>query len=476
MMNITKASTTVLDKATPGATAEPHAGFVSRCVEYLRHGAKPVERWACGLEVEVFGYHTMPDYARLSPTQVQTTLAHLGGCNAEHAAVQRFVYEDETLIGIHDEEQGQVTIEPGGQVEFSDVPQTSLRSIERALEVRFAQLREISARKDFIFIAAGFDPLSTLEQQRWFPKRRYAVMRPYVARHGTRGWDMMTRTCAVQVNLDYADDDDLAKKFLVGNCLAPIVTAMFANSPFADGKVSAYKSTRAATWLQTDAARCLIAAPAIFDQPKQVAAMSLDEFVAYTFDVPMLLLRRGDEYSALPDDTTFGEFLGRDKGMRCMGHEPEFSDWVTHISTIFTDARLKQYIELRSADGGNMEMTLALAALWKGLLYDPDALEEAQRLAPKLTHANAIKLRESVARDALQAKSGGIDVLALAKELVALATAGLQHIAPDEVRYLEVLHAQVIDEEICPADILLRNWHGSWHGSIPKLMQYLRVA
>jgi glutamate--cysteine ligase len=168
----------------------------------------------------------------------------------------------------------------------------------------------------------------------------------------------------------------------------------------------------------------------------------------------------------------FGDFLERG----CRFVEPLFGDWADHLTTLFTDARLKQHIELRSADCGSLEMALALQALWKGLLYDAATLDEALRLAPRLNHGDALRLRETVARDALAAKHAGVNVLALAEEIVRLAADGLKRVAPDEVSYLEVLRQQVIEEGVSPADILLRNWHGSWSGSMNRVIEHLRIA
>ena len=317
-----------------------------------------------------------------------------------------------------------------------------------------------------MFLAVGFDPLRRLEEQQWFPKARYDVMKPYLATRGTRAWDMMARTCSVQANLDYGTAEDLAKKFLLGNRLAPIVTAIFANSPFENGRPSGYKSTRAAAWLETDNARTGISPPAISN------TFTPADFVSYALDVPMIFAQRDGIYLDAPTGMKFGDFL--DGG--CDGVQPIFGDWADHLTTLFTDARLKQHIELRSADCGNLAHTLAVQALWKGLMYDGETLDEALRLAPQLNQADALALREQVARDGLAASHAGTNVLELAREVVRLAADAMQCIAPDEVTYLDTLQQQVIEDGVSPADILLRNWHGSWHGSLSEVIKYLRIA
>jgi glutamate--cysteine ligase len=376
------------------------------------------------------------------------------------------VYEAGTLIETGDGHKNRLTVEPGGQVEFSGAPQRRLADVERGLRHFLTRLAEIAEGHDLAFLAAGFDPLRGITEQRWFPKPRYGVMAPYLAGRGARAWDMMTRTCTVQANLDYGRPEDLRRKFLVGCRLAPVVTAIFANSPFESGRPSGWKSTRAAAWLDTDPDRTSLPPCALSDDFEPGA------YVNYALDVPMIFAHRGGRYLGTVAGLRFRDFLadGRD------GLRPVFGDWADHLTTIFTDARLKQHIELRSADCNDLELALALQALWKGLLYDEAALAEALRLAPRLDAAGALTLRERAARDGLAAEHEGVRLLPLAREVVRLACDGLGRLAPDEVSYLDVLRQRVIVEGVAPADILLRNWEGSWHGSIERAMEHLRAA
>jgi glutamate--cysteine ligase len=429
-------------------------------VENLLRGEKARADWMCGVELELFGYDRARGLERIDAAQVQRVLAGFAPSSND------IVYEGGAVIEVNDGQMNRLTIEPGGQVEFSGSPKRALADVERELRRYLTRLREIAETGRLAFLAVGFDPLRTIEEQRWFPKMRYEVMRPYLASRGARAWDMMCRTCAVQTNLDYGTPDDLAKKFLVGNRLAPVVTAMFANSPFENGQPSGYKSTRAAAWLETDSDRAGLAPPALRDD------FAPADYVAYALDVPMIFAQRGGRYFGAVAGVRFSEFLerGRDE------LQPVFGDWADHLTTIFTDARLKQHIELRGADCNNLEMTLALQALWKGLLYDDATLDEALRLAPRLTDADALALRERVARDGLAAEHAGVSVLSLARETVALAAEGLKKAAPDEAAYLDPLSALVIEDGICPADITLRNWEGSWHGSLERVVEHHRVA
>jgi glutamate--cysteine ligase len=429
-------------------------------VENLRRGAKPSSEWMCGVEFELFGYDLSHDYQRIRPAQVQRVLAGFAPSSND------LVYEDSLLIEVNAGQMNRLTVEPGGQIEFSGAPQRNLLDVEREIRRYLTRLHEIAEGDCLAFLAVGFDPLRRLEEQRWFPKARYEVMRPYLATRGLRAWDMMTRTCAAQANLDYGSAEDLAKKFQLGNRLAPIITAIFANSPFENGRPSGYKSTRAAAWLETDNDRTGASPPAIMKE------FSPEAFVIYALNVPMIFAQRDGRYLDAPTGMKFGDFLARG----CRSVEPVFGDWADHLTTIFTDARLKQHIELRSADCCSLQMALALQALWKGLLYDARTLDEALRLAPELSFAEMRELQERVACDALDARFRGVDVLGIAKEIVRLAQSGLAAIAPAEVGYLDVLSEQVVDEELCPADILLMNWRGSWNGSMKHVLEYLRIA
>lgn len=429
-------------------------------VENLLRGEKPRADWMCGAELELFGYDRARAFARIDDAQVQSVLAGFAPSSRD------LVHEGGTIVEAGDGQMNRVTVEPGGQVEFSGAPQRRLADVARELRRYLARLREVADANRLAFLAVGFDPLRSIEEQRWFPKLRYEIMRPYLASRGGRAWDMMCRTCTVQSNLDYGSPADLCQKFLVGNRLAPVVTAIFANSPFERGRPSGYKSTRAAAWLDTDPDRAGIAPPALRDD------FEPEDYVRYALAVPMIFAQRGGRYIGAVAGLPFREFLEHGRA----GLTPRFGDWADHLTTIFTDARLKQHVELRSADACDLEYSMALQALWKGLLYDDDALNESLRLAPKLKAADAVLLRERVARDGLAAKCEGVDVLRLAREIVRLAVEGLQRVAPDEVNYLDVLVERVIGEGVCPADILLRNFEGSWHGSMDRVFEHLRIA
>lgn len=424
-------------------------------IEHIRQGIKPRSDFLCGLECELFGYDAR-SLERLNQNQVEDVLKSLAH-NENDLYFEKGILTESKL-----EEGARLTLEPGGQVEFSSAPRKSLIELEYDYVKYISRLKELSKTHDYIFLAIGFDPFRKIEEQNWYMKPRYQVMRPYLAKRGERAWDMMTRTAGIQVNLDYESEEDLKKKFIAGNHLAPFVTAMFANSPFENGKLSGYKSTRLAAWLKTDDSRCGVSPVSFKDN------FTLEDFVAYALDVPMLFTRRNGSYLSKATGTSFKNYLAQ----ACNGSSPIFQDWTDHLTTIFTEARLKQYIELRSMDCCNPEMTLAAQALWKGLLYDKDALDNALHLVPRLNQMEMRTLQEKVAQEGLNAKHEGVDVLHLAKEIVEIANDGLRSIAPDETKYLESLKQLVIEDEVCPADILIRDWNGS----IEKIVELTRIV
>jgi glutamate--cysteine ligase len=426
--------------------------------EYILAGAKLRADHRCGAELELFGFDASSNQ-RLDHQQVQFTLRALAHDPGSHN------FDGGTFAGAKLDLGGNLTVEPGGQLEYSTAPHRDLMTIESELNSYLSRLKDVSRSSGSRFLAIGFDPLRTVGEQHWFPKPRYDIMRPYMAGRGSRAWDMMTRTCATQVSLDFTSEADLVRKFVVGNRLAPYVTAMFANSPFADGVPSGYKSTRAGAWLDTDPDRC--GAPGLIWSGE----FTVDAFIEYALDIPMLFRRRDGDYLRDLTGTTFREYLEVEQSTA----EIE-ADWADHLTTIFTEARVKQVIELRSADSGSMPLVMALQALWKGMLYDEETLDQVERLIPNQSPVAFRELQVAVARDGLQAETIGVSVLGRAQELVRLAAAGLGRIAPYEVKYLDILQQQVIDEALSPADILLRNWHGTWHGSMESVFDYVSIA
>ncbi|HEY9232984.1 MAG TPA: glutamate-cysteine ligase family protein, partial [Blastocatellia bacterium] len=430
-------------------------------------GSRPATDWALGVELELIGF-TADTRERIGPQEVQAIIRGFAD-QASHQVVERG-YVTEARLGVRGqgsgvgEEQepapgprppapalGRLTLEPGGQVEFSGAPHVSLVEIERGLRQFTGRLAEIAATENIIFVTLGFDPLRRIEEQRWIPKARYQIMRPYLKKRGARAWDMMCRTAAIQVNLDYSDLEDLAHKFQLATRLAPVAAAMFANSPFENGKLSGYKSTRYRAWLDTDPDRTGPSPVALQD------GFSVERFIEYVAGVPMFFVRRDENYIDLAGHS-FSEYLA---GCGCP-MTPIFQDFTDHLTTIFTEARLKPHIEQRSMDCGAVEMVMAALAFWKGLMYDRAALQDALQLAPKLAPGEYAQLQLDVARRGLEAVINDVPLVAIAGQAIQLARAGLQRIAADESPYLDLLEERVTRERLTNADILIRNFEGAW--------------
>ena len=450
---------------------------------YLSESYKPVGEWCVGPEVELFGF-TRRDLRRISPAQVQAVIDGFSPVIESREVEDGFVTEADISLAQVDKgsvskhgalatssgaaqrpaEWGRITLEPGGQIEFSGAPQKSLLHVEQGISNYLELLREIGDRTGIIFVAAGFDPICGVADQRWIPKRRYQIMRPYLMRRGRRAWDMMSRTAAIQANLDYGDLEDLAKKFAVANRLGPIAAAIFANSPLEEGRLSGYKSVRYAVWLETDPDRTGLS-PLAVD-----GSFSIERFIDYASTVPMFFIRRGGAYVDMAG-YSFAEFMRGSGGDKA----PIMQDFGDHLSTVFTESRLKPHIEQRSADCGAPELMLAALAFWKGLMYHGEALDQALALAPRLDLSDFGALQLQVARHGLDARIGSVSVRAIAGASVELAVIGLRAIAPEEARYLDILEQYVVREQICPADILIRNLKGSWNGDARKAAEYLKI-
>jgi len=410
------------------------APSVDAAVAFLRAGNKPRVAWSSGLELELIGFERS-SLQRITTAQVRSTLEML----SPDPALWKREGDDVVAVSVR---SGQITLEPGGQIEFSGTARKTLREIESDLRVYLDELVRAGRALDIEFLAVGFDPLRQSDEQHWITKSRYTVMRPYLRSRGARAWDMMTRTASVQTSIDYCDEEDLGKKFVLGNRLGPIVAAMFANSPFADGVATGRKSERYAAWLETDPDRCGVHSSALTQK------FSLEAFVGRVFATPLIFVNRDEGVEA-----------GVGRTLRDLD-AATIADFADALSTIFTEARIRPgYVEMRSADCGSSEDAMAVIALWKGLTWDAATLDAALELAPLLGPGEFVDLQRDIAQRALQARSSGVDVLSIAREAGRLAAQGLTRVAPDEVRSLDRLLAR-LDDGVAPADIVLRDSGG----------------
>jgi glutamate--cysteine ligase len=444
----------------PQQAGSEHITGKAQLVAYLAAGAKPREDWRIGVEHEKFPFHLTD----LSPVPY----AGEEGIGALLRGLTRFgwqeIKEQDTVIGLS-KESANISLEPGGQFELSGAALKTIPEIEAELKQHFAEANEVAAALGIGFLNCGFHPAAKREEIPFMPKGRYAIMRAYMPKCGTRGLDMMQRTCTAQVNLDFGDEADMIAKLRVSLKLQPIATALFANSPFIEGKTGAYVSERAAVWQNVDPERTGFM-PFVFDEDFCFA-----RYVDYALDVPMYFVFRDGRYIDASGQS-FRDFLAG-KLAALPGVRPTLTDWADHLTTIFTDVRLKRYIEMRGADVGDSGMILALAALWTGLLYDPAALAAAGELAATISLEALAALKNAVPKYGLDAEAGGLKALSITREMLAIADAGLKARGLGEERYLAPL-AEICASGRSPAARLRDAYAGEWGGDMTSLYKLNR--
>ncbi|MFN4283027.1 MAG: glutamate--cysteine ligase [Alphaproteobacteria bacterium] len=425
-------------------------------VDYVASGNKPREQWRVGTEHEKFAYDL--DTHRPLPYE---------GPNGIGEILQRLtrfgwqpVKEAGKVIALT-QNGASITLEPGGQFELSGAPLENVHQTCEEVHEHLDQVKGIGAELGTGMLGLGFNPLWRREDIPWMPKGRYKIMRAYMPKRGQLGLDMMLRTCTIQANLDYESEADMAKKFRVGLALQPIATALFANSPFVEGKPSGYLSYRSHVWTDTDPDRTGDL-PFVFEQ-----GFGFERYVDYLLDVPMYFVYRDGQYIDAAGQS-FRDFMaGRLPAMP--GQVPTMGDWVDHMTTAFPEVRLKKYLEMRGADGGPWRRICAVPALWVGLLYDTAALDAAWDLAKDWTDAERAYLRREVPKTGLATIFRGKPLKILARQTVAIARQGLaarkryDYLGRDEGRFLEEL-TDIAERGRTPADDLLAKYHGDWHG------------
>lgn len=431
---------------------------------YLESGCKPKDDWRIGTEHEKFGYckDTLNPLPYDGPRSIR---AILEGLRDRYGWAP--VLEGDKIIGL-EKDGANVSLEPGGQLELSGAP---LISIHETCDEVNEHLREVQDVADGIgarFIGLGAAPIWTHEQMPVMPKGRYALMTSYMNKVGTHGTQMMYRTCTVQVNLDFSSEADMVQKLRVALALQPVATALFANSPFLEGKPNGHKSWRSRVWRDLDADRTGTL-PFVFEE-----GFGFEAWVDYALDVPMYFVYRDGKYiDALGQ--SFRDFLeGRLPALP--GEVPTLSDWADHLTTIFPEARIKKFIEMRGADGGPWRRLCALPALWVGLTYDQSALDAAWDLVKDWDAETREGWRVAASEDGLQASLGGRSMQDLARDVVAIAESGLKAraiagaggLVPDETHFLNALKESLETGET-PADELLRRYRTDWDGDLDRI-------
>ncbi len=412
-------------------------------VMYFHEAAKPARAWRVGIEQEKIGVRSDGSPVPYDgPTGIAELLGRL------RARGHTPYLEDGHVIALS-RDGAQITLEPGGQVEFSGPAVATGRDAAAALRRHLRDLRECSAGLDIRFIAGGFRPFGSIDDVPWLPKRRYKVMRAYLQGAGRRlGHEMMKRTATVQANLDFKDEQDAVERMRAAMGITSVVTALFAASPISEGRPNGFKSYRAAVWLEMDDARCGLL-PFVFQ-----SQFSFGDYVQWALDVPMFFVVRDGHYHG-GVDMTFRRFLG--EGWQ--GQPATIADWEIHLSTLFPEVRLKRYIEVRGADAAPLPVTDGLAALWRGLLDAPEARAAAWGLVEGASMDERERVRREVPRSGLATRLGGRALWEIAVELCRLARAGLQQLpgGRDDQALLEPLIAYAAQGR-CPADDMLADF------------------
>lgn len=430
-------------------------------VKYLEAGSKPKSQWRIGTEHEKFVY----DLKTMKPVPYEGR----PGIHALLEGMRRFgwepVKEGDNIIGLT-QDGASISLEPGGQFELSGAPLKSVHETCSEVNTHQEQVREIAAEIGAGVLGLGYAPTWKLDEVPQMPKGRYAIMRRYMPKVGGYGLEMMFRTCTVQVNLDYSDEADMVKKFRVGLALQPVTTALFANSPFREGLRNGFLSYRSHIWTDTDNARAGML-PFVFED-----GMGFERYVDYALDVPMYFVYRNGKYIDV-SGKSFRDFLvGRVPELK--GIEPSLADWADHLTTIFPEARLKRFLEMRGADGGTWRRICGLPALWVGIYYDRTALDAAWDLVKDWTTEERQAMRDSVARLAFRTPFRKRTVGDLAREMLEISAEGLRRrashdaIGTTEEGFLQPLR-ELIDRGYTRAEELLRRFEGEWSGDFGRL-------
>jgi len=430
-------------------------------VDWIAQGVKPKSRFRIGTEHEKFAFtlaehHPVPYQGRRGIRALLEGMQHLLGWQP--------IMEGENVIGLSDVTGGgAITLEPGGQFELSGAQVETVHQTSSELMAHLAQVREVARPLGIGFLGIGMTPSWTRAEMPTMPKGRYKIMTAYMPKVGTLGLDMMYRTCTVQTNLDFSSEADMVKKLRVSLSLQPVATAMFANSPFTEGKPNGFLSFRSEIWRHTDNARAGML-PWAFEP-----GMGFERWVDYALDVPMYFVKHGDDYVDVAGQSFRDLMAGRLPGMP--GARATISDWANHVSTIFPEVRLKRYLEMRGADSGPLANLLALPAFWAGILYDDVSLDAAWDLVKDWTAGERQQLRDAVPKQALAATVRGRSTLAIATDVLKLARGGLarrKHYdlgGADETRYLDVLEDRLA-RGTTPAQELLEKFYGPWARSV----------
>lgn len=442
-------------------------------IGWIAEGEKPRSAFRLGTEHEKFPFYR----SDLAPVPYEGRDGAGGIRHILEGMQARLGWEpildDGHVIGLAGSEGGgAISLEPGGQFELSGAPVETLHETAAELAGHLADVKAVAEPHGIGFVPLGHSPLWTRAQTPVMPKGRYKIMANYMPKVGTRGLDMMFRTCTVQVNLDFGDEADMVKKLRVSLALQPIATALFASSPFTEGKLNGFQSMRSEIWRDTDKARSGMLAFA-FDE-----GMSYEAYVDWALDVPMYFVKRGSVYHDVAGASFRDLLAGRLKQLP--GEKATMSDWANHLSTMFPEVRLKRFLEMRGADAGPEGMLNALPAFWVGLLYDQAALDAAWDLVKGWNASERQGLRDTVPKLGLQASIAGRQVAEVAREVLALSRAGLARRAHrdaagrDETLYLDPV-VEIAERGQTLAQDLADRFRTGWGARIEPVFTELAI-
>jgi len=433
-------------------------------VDYIAAGEKPREAWRIGTEHEKFGFRT--DDLRPPAFEGERGIrALLEGIAARYG--WEVAREGDAPVALT-RGMANITLEPAGQLELSGAPLETIHQTCCEVSGHLQEVRSVADAMGLGFLGMGFQPKWPRDAMPWMPKGRYKIMREYMPKVGSLGLDMMTRTCTVQVNLDFSSQADMVKKFRTSLALQPIATALFADSPFSDGRPNGYQSYRSHIWTDTDADRTGML-DFVFED-----GFGYERYVDYLLDVPMYFSYQDGRYIDLAGQD-FKRFMSGDLAAT-PGVRATMKDFADHLTTAFPEVRLKQYLEMRGADGGPWNRLCALPAFWVGLLYDDEALDAAWDLVKDFTREERHALRDGVPKHALKLPFRGGHVRDLAAEAVKIAGHGLKRRArrnaagDDESIFLQPL-TEIIEANQTPAERKLELFHGPWGGSVDPVFR-----
>jgi glutamate--cysteine ligase len=429
---------------------------------YFHDARKPREKWRVGTEYEKVGIYrdtgqAIPYFGKRGVDFILRELIERFGWEPEE--------QDGNIIALM-RDKAQITLEPGGQIELSGEPCESIHCTYSEFTQHIRELLEVAEPLGVIFLGLGMQPVSRLEQIEWVPKKRYRIMAPYMLKVGRLGHRMMKQTATVQANIDYGDEKDAMAKFRTGMGIAPILIAMFANSPICDGALNGYRSYREHIWTDTDKHRSGLLKFAFAPE------VSFAHYVEYALDVPMYFIIRQKNYIDMTH-MTFRQFLEHGHN----GERATIEDWGDHLTTLFPETRIKRYIEIRSVDSQPPDLMPALSALVKGAFYDSDCLQATWDLVKGWSWEERMQSYLDSPRDALATRVRRYALLDLARELVEIAWEGLRRqnqvnaLGEDETIYLKALK-DLLFQGKCPADILLEKWEGELDHDIKRLIAY----